>query len=128
MDLEKQYLTYIEYRNYGGTIEQAPFNILEFEARKEIDKATSGRLKKLTSQNEEVKHCMFKLINLLKSNQTNENQNRAISGESIDGYSVTYKNTLTEDLKARQIEVYSIIKTYLSDCALEDGTAYLYRG
>lgn len=128
MDLGKQYLSYIDYRNYGGTIEQAPFNLLEFSARKEIDKATSGRLKNLTNQIEEVKQCMYKLVNLLNANQTNQNQNKGISGESIDGYSVTYKNMLSEDLKAQQIEVYSIIKTYLSDCALEDGTAYLYRG
>lgn len=128
MEFEKQYLKYSEYKEFGGTIEEAPFKLLEFKARKEIDKATSGRLKNLDIQIQEVKLCMFDLIKLLNSYEINENQNRGISGESTDGYSIQYKDVLEANLKAQRIEVNSIIKTYLSECELEDGTAYLYRG
>ena len=38
MTFEGQYLTYAEYQELGGSaIGVMPFNILEFEARKQID-------------------------------------------------------------------------------------------
>mgnify|MGYP006974354157 CR=1 FL=1 len=64
MEFSGQYLTYDEYKAIGGTIDQTPFNILEFNARKEIDEETQGRLIGLIEQCEEVKMCMFELINL----------------------------------------------------------------
>ena len=37
MEFSGQYLTYLEYKALGGTLDQTPFNILEFEARRQID-------------------------------------------------------------------------------------------
>ena len=50
MEIEGQYLTYEEYKSLGGTLDLMPFNLLEFEARKEIDKRTFGRLVNLEKQ------------------------------------------------------------------------------
>ena len=55
-------------------------------------------------------------------------RNKAISSESIDGYSVTYGKATTDSIKAMESEIKSIIQTYLSQCKLEDNTPYLYRG
>ena len=39
MEFEGQYLTYEDYKALGGTLnDQMPFNLLEFESRKQIDK------------------------------------------------------------------------------------------
>ena len=38
-----QYLTYLEYQSLGGTLEETPFNLLEYEARKQIDLRTQRR-------------------------------------------------------------------------------------
>ena len=44
MEFEGQYLTYNEYKALGGRLDQTPFNILEFEARRKIDERTFERL------------------------------------------------------------------------------------
>ena len=91
MDFEGQYLTYDEYVNLDGTLDQVPFDLLEFECRKKIDKYTYGRLKELDSQKMEVKLCIFKLIGLIDYYNRQELAHRGISSENTDGYSISYK-------------------------------------
>lgn len=122
MKFEGQYLAYQEYRALSGTLELTPFSLLEFKARKEIDDCTYGRLKKLDTQVEEVKLCIMDLINKIK--KYNESDNGK-SSESVGGYSVTYNKPLSKEQKQ---EIRSIINSYLSECKLDDGTPYLYRG
>lgn len=121
MEFNGQYLTYEEYKNLGGTLEEMPFNILEFKARKQIDNATFNRLVDLKSQVQEVKMCIYDLITEL--NKSEEQSNK--SSESIDGYSVSYKSVDTKE----QNKIYgNIIRDYLGESKLEDGTPYLYCG
>lgn len=128
MEFEKQYLTYDEYQVLGGTLQETPFNILELEARKNIDKYTFGRLKNLEEQIDEVKVCEFKLIGLLDTYSSYENQNKGVSGESTDGYSISYAQASENVSKAKLEEIRSTIKTYLAECYLENGMPYLYSG
>ena len=130
MDFGDKYLNYTEYKKLGGTLDQTPFNILEFNARKEIDKLTFGRLKGLDEQINEVKMCVFDLINTLESYDlnTNSSENKGIASENIDGYSITYKSMTSEDIKTKNSEISNIIEKYLSDCVLDNGIPYLYRG
>lgn len=131
MEFNGQYLTYTEYIQLGGTIpKEMPFNLLEFNARKCIDKYTSGRLINLTEQVQEVKLCVFELIKSLEkycSDVEKFNTNN-IASESIDGYSISYNTNFEEIIKSKQSDISSIIYTYLANCKLEDGTPYLYRG
>jgi len=117
MEFGKQYLTITEYKILGGTLSKDAFNLLEFEARKKIDKETFGRLIKISEQVNDVKLCMFKLIGVL-----NENKSTIIS-EGIDGCNITR-------LEKKELETVknTIIREYLSECKLDDGTPYLYRG
>ena len=128
MEFSGQYLNYEEYNSLGGTLDLAPFNLLEFEARKEIDKYTFGRLINLEEQKDEVKLCVYNLINTLEGYNQDTGRNKNISSESTDGYNVSYGTNTTETTKAKQSEIKSIINTYLSNLALEDETPYLYRG
>ena len=128
MEFTKQYLTYDEYVELGGTLDEAPFNILELEAQKNIDKYTFGRLKELDTQINEVKICEIKLIELLNTYSNYDNQNKSISSENIDGYSVHYNSAMESVSKAKINDIKGIIKTYLAECRLEDGTPYLYMG
>ena len=113
MDFSKQYLTYNEYKALGGQLDQTPFNLLEYDVRKEIDKETLGRLVNLEKQREEVKMCVWELINLQQSIN---------NGVDISGNVVNYTNR--EIVKAK----VDTIRRYLLNCKLEDGTPYLYRG
>lgn len=121
MEFSNQYLTYQEYVSLGGSIEEMPFNILEFKVRKKIDDATFNRLVDLKEQIQEVKMCIYDLITEL--NKSEEQSNK--SSESIDGYSVSYKTVDTTE----QNKIYNkIIRDYLGESKLEDGTPYLYCG
>lgn len=128
MEISGQYLTYAEYKALGGTLAEMPFKLLEFEARQIIDKYTFGRLKELQTQNQEVKLCDYKLITALESYSDLETQNKGVSSETIDGYSISYTNMGSNEIMAKNSELSGIVKTYLIDCKLDDETPYLYRG
>ena len=128
MEFNKHYLTYAEYKGLGGSLAETPFNILELQAQKNIDKYTFGRLQLLNSQINEVKICVFKLINILETYDSYESQNKSIASENTDGYSISYNSGDEGISKAQASEVSNIIKTYLAECYLEDGTPYLYIG
>lgn len=62
MDFSGQYLTYNEYKSLGGTLDLMPFNLFELEARTNIDRETQRRLVGLEQQPNQVKICMFHLV------------------------------------------------------------------
>ena len=128
MEFSGQYLTYIEYTALGGTLTETPFNLLEFEARQNVDKYTFGRLKELEAQNQEVKLCIFKLIGMIDSYSKQESQNKGVASENTDGYSVSYVVPNTTITEAKNSEIKGIVREYLVDCKLEDGTPYMYCG
>lgn len=116
MAFSEQYLTYDEYKALGGTIDQTPFNLLEFEARKKIDERTFGRLKNVVVLPQEIKMCMFALINSISGySSCISSNNKSIASESIDGYSVNYTTggTVQEIVNSKNVEINDIITTYL---------------
>ena len=130
MEFSGQYLTYQEYTSLGGTLNQLPFNILEFEARKKIDERTRTRLKESENIPQEVKMCMFNLINSIQSySSNNEIGSKNITSETTDGYSISYAtgSNVQELVKAKDIELDDIIDTYLTWVVI-DGEHILYLG
>lgn len=128
MEFENQYLSYSEYVGLGGTLAETPFNILELEAQKNIDKYTFGRLQGLDTQANEVKVCIYQLINMLNTYSSYEQHDKSVASENTDGYSITYAQSTENVSMAKINEIKSIIKTYLAECKLKDGTPYLYCG
>lgn len=127
MEFSGQYLEYNEYTGLGGTLDQTPFNLLEYNARKKIDERTFGRLQNLDNIPEEVKICVFELINVLNSYSISETENKAISSENIDGYSISYNTPSKSITEAKNSELEAIINTYLSNTEI-DNIPVLYRG
>lgn len=123
MNFNTQYLSYAEYRQLGGKLDEMPFNVLELRARGKVDERTLGRLKELPSQITEVKACVFRLIEVMNNNDTQKAQN--ISSENTDGYSVTH-GTIDSTEETKQYN--GIIRDYLIECRLPDGTPYMYCG
>lgn len=112
MSFEGQYLTYEEYTSLGGTLEETPFNVLEYEARKQIDLRTQNRIKGQSEIPEEVKLCVYHLIDKIDSyNKTTESAGNNILNESIDGYSIGYVNAtqVSEIIKSKNVELQDII-------------------
>ena len=119
MTFENQYLTYAEYQALGGdAIGETPFNLLEYEARKQIDIRTQNRLKNLDTIPDEVKMCMFNLINKIESyNTATQDANKNVANESIDGYSITYitSTQIKEIIASKNVEIQDIIMNDLYD-------------
>lgn len=121
MTFDGQYLTYGEYQMLGGVaLDETPFNLLEFEARRRIDIMTFDRLKNLDSEEipQEVKLCEYNLINSINnyiaSMETIEGSGN-IASENIDGYSVSYVSAdkISQVITSKRAEVDNIIETYL---------------
>lgn len=110
-----QYLTYNDYRHLGGTLAESPFDILEFECRSRINERTQGRLKSQSDIPQEVKMCMFSLMECIES-YVNKSQNKNVASENIDGYSVTYISggQIRELMSSKSAEIDDIIRTYLT--------------
>ena len=127
MEFNGQYLTYQQYQLLGGTLEEMPFNLLEFNARKKIDERTFGRLVDKGQEYQEVKLCVYNMITTLNSYSSYDTQNKAISSESTDGYSISYGAPQKSTTEAKNSELEDIIDTYLSNLIVDD-VPVLYRG
>lgn len=127
MEFNNQYLTYEEYKSLGGTLGEMPFNILELKARQIINERTQNRLKDVEKIPQEVKICVYDLINTMnKYTLSNNSTSSNISSENTDGYSVTYKSgtELTEEQKKQYDDV---METDLYG-VIVDNTPILYLG
>ena len=134
MTFEGQYLTYAEYQALGGSaIGNMPFNLLEFEARKQIDKNTLMRLKNVNAIPQEVKICDFNLINTIKGYvndiQGKETISKNITSENTDGYSISYASPtqIKEIVESKNTELEDIITNDLFG-VIVNGEHIIYRG
>ena len=127
MEFKNQYLSYEEYKSLGGTLGEMPFNILELKARQVINERTQNRLKNIEEMPQEVKICVYDLINTMnKYNLSDNSTSSNISSENIDGYSVTYKSG-TEMTTEQKAQYEDIMLTDLYG-VIVNGEAILYLG
>ena len=116
MNFSNQYLDYAEYKRLGGTLEEVPFNELEFECRRLIDSRTQNRLKKADKIPEEVIMLENKMVQFLENyySSINKTQN-GVQSENIDGYSVTYisSSEISQIITNKTNELQELISTYL---------------
>ena len=127
MEFKNQYLSYEEYKSLGGTLGEMPFNILELKARQVINERTQNRLKDVEQIPQEVKICVYDLINTMnKYNLSDNSTSSNVSSENTDGYSVTYKSGI--ELTDEQKKQYNdIMETDLYG-VIVNGEAILYLG
>lgn len=101
--MENKYLTYDEYTELGGNLDEIPFNLKEMEARTNINRETQLRLKNADIP-DEVKICMFKLIETMsydgnyldgnyeeKQNYINEIIYNGLTGVIVNNIPLTYR-------------------------------------
>lgn len=120
MEFKGQYLLYEEYKKLSGTLEEVPFNLLEYDTRKRIDERTFGRLKNIKNIPEEVKMCVFKMVGILEKYQPLEAQNKAIANENTDGYSISYRKLEKNDIDTKEQELEDIMRHYLINVIIND--------
>ena len=116
MDFTNQYLSYEEYQELEGTLDEVPFNELEFECRRIIDSRTQNRLKNADEIPQEVKLLENKMIQTLQGYYVSlEKAQSGISSENTDGYSVTYisSNQISQLIEGKIDVLQDLVSTYL---------------
>ena len=129
MEFSGQYLTYDEYKALGGNLDQTPFNLLEFEARRIIDSRTLQRLKGIEQVPQEVKMCMFSLVNTINSYTNQSQTSKNISSESVGSYSVSYitGTQIQETINSKNAELTDMVINYLTG-VIVNGEHLIYCG
>lgn len=142
------YLTYDEYSEYGGTLDETAFNDLEYDAESEVNWHTFNRLKREewadVLESEDLKRCMYQLIRikqmeneLLASSQGGAGfgvgwtKEAGITQQSNDGVSTTYNTLSSGELMAYfngSKTKQDIVEKYLSNTLNDLGRSILYRG
>lgn len=116
MEFTNQYLEYDEYEELGGTLEEVPFNELEFECRRIIDSRTQNRLKNAEEIPQEVKLLENKMINTLQDYYISlEKAQSGVASENTDGYSVSYisSNQISQLIEGKIDVLQDLVSTYL---------------
>lgn len=142
------YLTFEEYTDMGGTLEESAFNDLEFDAESTINWYTFNRLKRpewadvLSSP--ELKRCMYQLIKL-KAAETELlassgggagwgvgwAKEAGITEESNDGVTTKYNTASAGDMLAffrGSKTVNDVVQQYMGSIVNDLGRNILYRG
>jgi len=142
------YLTYTEYQDLGGTLDETAFQDLEYDAESEVNWYTFNRLKReewaFVLTTDELKKCMYQLIRLKQL----ELQMLASSGggagwgvgwtkeagitqQTNDGVSVHYNTLSSGELLAYLNGGKTkgdLIGRYLGSIVNDLGRKILYRG
>ena len=116
MDFTNQYLTYEEYMVLGGTLEEVPFNELEYECRRIIDSRTQNRLISAEEIPQEVKMLENKMIQTLQGYYVSLNKAQSgVASENTDGYSVSYisSNQISQLIEGKIDVLQDLVSTYL---------------
>ena len=135
------YLTYEQYQEYGGTLDETTFSDYEFEASTLIDWYTFNRLKDEMVYPEALTRLMYRLIQILTlqaqatgraeldSSAETSGDNRTIVSQSNDGVSISY-NVLpaSEIAEMCKKDLVNAIQMYLNGVTNSLGRKLLYRG
>lgn len=113
------YLTYDEYKDRGGSLDEAAFNKFSYAAQAKINYETHGRI---TEPGEAVKQCLVRLIDVFEKADVIKDD---VASFSHDGLSQTFTKATSAELASAASDV---IKEYLAYETDENGIPLLYRG
>lgn len=123
-----EYLTYEEYQQSGGTLQESEFDLLEFRARKRIDYWTDCRVQKMSTVPEAVKKCMMLIIKYeSKYGSDAQADNPLVASFNTDGYSENY-GSAKEQASAAESNLYKTVRQLLYGETDDEGVPLLYRG
>jgi len=143
------YLSFSEYQEYGGTLDETAFKDLEYDAESTINWYTFNRLKKPewaeVLETEELKRCMYQLIRLKQLEQSliesssggigaggiGWTKEAGVTQESNDGVSVSYNTLSSGELLAYlngSKTKGDLVRQYLESIVNDLGRKILYRG
>lgn len=118
------YLTFGDFEEMGGIIDEASFPRLEHKARAMIDMMTHGRLAGEKPVRDAVKYACFDLVRAMNSDENAAGgAGMAVSSMSNDGISITYAAAQSAGARYN-----SIIRSWLASETTACGVPLLYSG
>ena len=112
-------LSYNEYENAGGGLDEAAYNIYGYEAERLMQSKTHNRIKTVT---EPIKYCFVRVCEIMQKADITADK---VSSWSNDGVSGSFEKVETNDYIKKAEE---IIHNYLINETDEKGTPLLYLG
>lgn len=86
-----QYLTYAQYQDWGGTLDEGAFNLAEIKARARVDALTMGRVKAMAEVPEQVQAAMMEIITVDGTFSASAQAAAPVAASfTTDGYSESY--------------------------------------
>lgn len=120
------YLTYTEYKEIGGTLEETAFNRNIDRACGIIDNATHNRIECMAEVPQRAKALCRDLVEYLARNDTTEiavtSRSQSAGGVSE---SESYATKTADDMYG---DIQNMIYDYLLNVTNDNGTPLLYRG
>ena len=123
-----QYLTYEQYRAWGGTLDESAFNLAEIKARARIDAMTQGRVAYMREVPEQVQAAMMEIIVVDGTFSASAQASAPVAASfTTDGYSESYGSAESRTA-AIERQLTGSIETLLDGVVDDDGTPLLYAG
>ena len=123
-----QYLTYVQYQTWGGTMAEPAFNLAEIKARARIDAMTQGRVAYMAQVPEQVQAAMMEIITVDSTYSAGAQASAPVAASfSTDGYSESYGSAETRTA-AIEKQLTASIETLLDGVTDDDGVPLLYAG
>lgn len=120
------YLTYGEYREMGGELEETAFKRNIDRAYAFVDSHTQNRLQSILKVSQRVKACVRDLVEYLANNVTSGKATTSKS-QSAGGVSES-ESYATKTLDEINAEMLCIVYDYLINETDDYGTPLMYRG
>ena len=123
-----QYLTYEQYQAWGGTLEEAAFNLAEIRARARIDAMTQGRVARMAVVPEQVQAAMMDCITVGQTYSAAAQAAAPVAASfTTDGYSESY-GSVESRTAAIEKQLTASIETLLDGITDDDGVPLLFAG
>ena len=137
----RYYLTYEEYCDYGGELDDTIFDDLAFRAQSIVDRYTFNRFRQDTEFPEELKRLIYRLINLAVISDSllgltadgSGASSGSLASQSNDGVSMSFNSLSASELYklvggSYGTVIQDSIKYYLSGVKNQAGQIVLYKG
>lgn len=122
------YLTYEEFTNMGGTLDETAFNRYCVKACAVIDAETKCRVEAMATVPDKIKYLCYELIGYLDKAAELASSNVAGRSQSAGSVSESESYFAAKTADEQNAEMVAVISDYLSGVKDDIGTPLLYKG
>lgn len=123
-----QYLTYSQYQEWGGTLNEAAFNLAEIKARARVDALTMGRVARMRSVPEQVQAAMMEIITVDGTFSASAQASAPVAASfTTDGYSESYGSAESRTATVEK-QLNASLMTLLDGVLDDEGTPLTFAG